>query len=176
MATTTSTTSLASPGVGSGLDVTGIVGKLMEVEKRPLTLMDKQISTSQSKISAYGTLKSALSTLQSSLASLRTAAGFRTLAATVSDSALLTTSVGSTAVAGNYSVEVSALAQAHKIASAGFANTSDTVGTGSLTFDFGAFDGVAFASSGTGAKTVTIGAGQSSLAGIRDAVNAASIG
>src|SRR6266545_4110819 len=98
MATTTSTTSLASPGVGSGLDVTGIVGKLMEVEKRPLTLMDKQISTSQSKI-----------------------------------------------------------------ASAGFANTSDTVGTGSLTFDFGTFDGVAFASSGTGAKTVTIGAGQSSL-------------
>ncbi len=178
MATTTSTTStsLASPGVGSGLDVNGIVSKLMEVEKRPLTLMDAQISASQAKISAYGTLKSALSTLQSSLASLRSAAGFRTLAASVSDSALLTTSVASNAVAGNYSVEVTALAQAHKLASAGFANTSDTVGTGSLTFDFGTFDGASFTSGGTGAKSVTIGDGQSSLAGIRDAVNAAGIG
>ncbi len=172
----TSSSTLASPGVGSGLDVAGIVAKLMAVEKRPLTLMDAQISTDQSKISAYGALKNALAALQGTLTSLASASGFRTLAASVSDSALLTTSVGSTAVAGAYSVEVTALAQAHKLASSGFANATDAVGSGTLTFDFGTFDGVAFTSSGTGAKTVTIAPGQNSLAGIRDAVNAAQIG
>jgi len=178
MASTTPTvsSSLASPGVGSGLDVSSIVSKLMSVERRPLALMDAQITDSQSKISAYGTLKGALSGVQSSLAGLRSAAGFRTLSASVSDAALLTTSVGSNAVAGNYSVEVTKLAQAHKLASSGFATASDAVGTGLLTFDFGTFDGASFTSSGSGAKTVTIAAGQSSLAGIRDAINAASIG
>jgi len=178
MATTIPSTSasLSSPGVGSGLDVAGIVSKLMTVEKRPLTLMDAQISADQAKISAYGTLKSALATLQSAVGGLGTAASFKTLTASVSDSTLLTTSAGSGAVAGTYSVEVTKLAQAQKLVSAGFAGTGDTLGTGTLTFDFGTFDGVGFTSNGNGTKTVTIAAGQNSLAGIRDAVNAANIG
>ena len=177
MATTPSTTpALSSPGIGSGLDVAGIVAKLMEVEKRPLTLMDAEISADQAKISAYGTLKSALASLQTTLASLASATGFKTLAANVSDAALLSANVGSTAVAGSYSVEVTNLAHAQKLASSGFANTTDAVGSGTLTFDFGTFDGVAFASSGSGAKTVTIAPGQNSLSGIRDAINAANVG
>ena len=34
----TTTPSLSSPGIGSGLDVSGIVAKLMAVEQRPLDL------------------------------------------------------------------------------------------------------------------------------------------
>ena len=178
MAITTPPTSgsLASPGVGSGLDVNAIVSKLMAVEQHPLALMDAQISASQARISAYGTLRSALASLQSSLAELRSATSFRSLAATLSDPALMSATVGTGAVAGRYSMEVTALAQAQKVVSDGFAATSDAVGSGTLTFDFGTFDGLAFASSGSGAKTVTIAPGQNSLAGIRDAVNAANIG
>jgi len=178
MATTTSSTSptLSSPGVGSGLDVAGIVSKLMTVEKRPLTLMDAQISASQAKVSAYGTLKSALATLQGSLAGLGKATSFRALAATVSDPAMMTATVGDNAVAGSYAVEVTGLAQAQKLATAGFASLTDVVGTGTLTFDLGTFDGVGFTANGKGARTVTIAAGQNSLAGIRDAVNAANLG
>jgi flagellar hook-associated protein 2 len=176
MATTSSTGSLASPGVGSGLDVVGIVNKLMSVEKRPLVLLDAQIKTDQAEISAYGTLRSALAALQSSLAGLRDVSAFKTLAATISDTSLLTATAGSGAVAGSYNVQVTALAKAQKLASTGFASANDTVGSGSLTFDFGTVVGAVFTSNGNGAKTVTIGAGQGTLAGIRDAVNAANIG
>ena len=68
------------------------------------------------------------------------------------------------------------LAQAQKLVSAGFAGTTAAVGTGSLTFDFGTVDAGNFTSNGNGAKTVTITAGNNTLAGVRDAVNAAKIG
>ena len=33
---------LSSPGLGSGLDINGIVQKLMTVEQRPLVLLDRK--------------------------------------------------------------------------------------------------------------------------------------
>ena len=72
---------------------------------------------------------------------------------------------------------VNSLAQAHKIASTGFASTNDAVGSGTLTFSFGSFDGATFtANADAPAKSVTILPGQNTLSGIRDAVNAAGIG
>jgi flagellar hook-associated protein 2 len=172
----TTTPALTSPGIGSGLDVNAIVDKLMTVESQPMTLLDTQVTTDQSKISAFGSLKSALAALQTSVAALNDPSDFASLAATPGDSSVLTASVSGNAVAGTYAINVTKLAQAQKIASNGFANTTDVVGTGTLTFDFGTFDGVNFTSNGSGAKSVTIGAGQNTLAGIRDAVNAANIG
>ena len=67
---------ITSAGVGSGLDVEGIVSGLMELERRPLTRLDTKESTYQSKLSAYGTVKSYLSTLQTAATSLATASTF----------------------------------------------------------------------------------------------------
>ena len=51
------------------------------------------------------------------------------------------------------------------------------MGSGTLTFSFGSFDGAIFtANADAPAKSVTILPGQNTLAGIRDAVNAAGIG
>jgi flagellar hook-associated protein 2 len=33
---------ISAPGVGSGLDVTSIISQLMTLERRPLTLLDRQ--------------------------------------------------------------------------------------------------------------------------------------
>jgi flagellar hook-associated protein 2 len=175
MATTTPT--LSSPGIGSGLDVQGIVDKLMQVESQPLNDLDTKETKIQSQISAYGTLKSALASLQTAVHALGSPAPFRSTKATVASASVASATGSSGAVAGNYSLEVSALAQNQKLVSNGFAAVSSTVGSGSLTFTFGTFASGAFTpNASAGSRTVTIAAGQSSLAGIRDAVNAANIG
>ncbi|HZQ60955.1 MAG TPA: flagellar filament capping protein FliD, partial [Casimicrobiaceae bacterium] len=142
------------------------------------TQLDTQQAVDQAKITAYGTLKSALSALQSAVQSLASPATFQTITATSSNPSALTVSVSGKPVAGTYSIAVDHLAQTQKLSSGGFAATSTVIGTGALTFDFGTYDGTAntFTSSGKGLKTVAIGAGQNTLSGIRDAVNAAGIG
>ncbi|HSV20207.1 MAG TPA: flagellar filament capping protein FliD [Casimicrobiaceae bacterium] len=173
----TTTPALSSPGIGSGLDVNGIVAKLMAVEQRPLDLLNTQEQTVQSRISAYGTLKSALAALQGAVHALATPAPFRAMTAVLGDTTLGTTSVGTGAVPGAYSLEVTQLAQAHKLVSNGFATVADTVGNGTLTFTFGTYAGGTFTpNANAGAKTVTIAPGQDSLAAIRDAVNGANVG
>jgi flagellar hook-associated protein 2 len=168
--------SISSTGIGSGLNVSDIVSKLMAVESQPLTAFDTKEASYQAKISAYGSIKSALASFQSSLSGLLDPNAYGAFAASVGDSGVLAATAGSGASAGNYSVEVTQLAQAQKLASSGFANTTDPVGTGTLTFSFGTFGGSTFTPNGNGTKTVNIGAGQNTLAGVRDAVNAAGVG
>jgi flagellar hook-associated protein 2 len=171
------TSPLASAGIGSGLDVNAIIEKLMSVERRPLDALEKQQATFQSKISAYGVLKGTLSALQTAINGLTGTSAFRTMAATLSDTALASVATGTGATAGSHSVEVTALAQAHRVESSGFVSTADTVGSGTLTFTFGTWSAGTFTANGSAPTgTVTIGTNQSSLAGIRDAVNAAKIG
>jgi flagellar hook-associated protein 2 len=175
MATTTPT--LSSPGIGSGLDVQGIVDKLMTVERAPLDQLTTKETTVQSQVSAYGSLKSSLATLQTAVQALATPTPFRSMNATAGDMSVVSVATADGAKPGRYSLEVSQLAQNQKLVSAGYAATSDTVGSGSLTFTFGTFASGTFTPNATaGARTVTIASGQSSLAGIRDAVNAANIG
>ena len=168
---------LASTGIGSGLDVNAIVDKLMAIERRPLEVLAQQQAAFKSKISAYGIVKSALAALQTAVKGLTATGAFRGMSATISDSALATLAAGSGATAGSHSIEVTALAQAHKVASAGFTSATDTVGSGTLTFTFGTFAAGTFTANPSAATgIVTIPTGQSSLAGIRDAVNAAKVG
>ena len=56
-----STGSLSSPGLGSGLDVNAIVSKLMAAESQPLTALSEKEASYQAKITAFGTLKGGLS-------------------------------------------------------------------------------------------------------------------
>jgi len=51
---------LSSPGIGSNLDVNGIVSQLMAIERRPLSLLDRKEASFQAQISAFGSLKGAL--------------------------------------------------------------------------------------------------------------------
>lgn len=172
-----STGALASPGLGSGLDINAIVSKLMAVESQPLTALAAKEASYQARITAFGTLKAGLSALQTALSGLLDAKSMKTTTAGVADSSLASATAGSAAVPGTYSLKVSLLAQAHKIASAGFASVNDVVGSGTLTFSFGSLDGSAFTvNADAPARSVTIPVGQNTLAGIRDAVNAAGIG
>lgn len=180
---------ISSPGIGSNLDVNGIVSQLMNIEKQPLaSLATKEVSI-QSKISAYGTIQGALASLQSAVQGLADASKFQTSkSASSSASDVLSATASSGASNGSYSIEVSKLAQAQKLATAGQASKTDVIGVGTLTFDFGSitggtlnsttgqYTGASFSSNGNGSKTVTIDASNNTLEGIRDAINKAGIG
>ena len=169
---------LSSPGIGSSLDVNSIVTQLMSTERRPLTLLQQKEAKLQSTLSAFGQVKSALATFQSSVSSLSDVKQFQVVKATPSDATVMTASATSSAAPGNYAIEVSKLAQAQKLATAGQASTSAAIGIGTLTFEFGT-SGTAppsFATNGNGAKTITIDSTNNSLAGIRDAINKADMG
>jgi flagellar hook-associated protein 2 len=183
---------ITASGIGSNLDVNGIVSQLMAIEQQPVKKLDTKEASYQAKLSAYGTVKSGLATLQDSTTSLNNTASFRSIKATPADINILTASANSTAVAGKYSVEISQLAQAQNLAAAGQTDTTTGIGSGTLSFEFGTIDkgalgtfdsatgkytGATFTpASGSSIRTVTIDSNSTTLGDIRDAINAANIG
>ncbi len=167
-------------GIGSGLDITSLVDQLVTAERAPVeNRLNNKEATVQAKLSAYGLLKSALSSFQTTVSGLADASAFQGFKATSSDSNVVSVSTSSSAITGNYSIDVTTLAAAQSIASKAFTETSSTVGTGSLTFQFGTYDsgGNTFTANGDKAiQVVDIASGDNSLVGIRDAVNNADIG
>ncbi|MFA7240747.1 MAG: flagellar filament capping protein FliD [Sulfuricellaceae bacterium] len=180
---------ISSPGIGSNLDVNGIVSKLMSVEQQPVTLLNKKEASYQAKLSAYGSLQGAVSSFQSALQGLGDVTKFQSTKATPTDSTVLSASASSIATAGSYSIDVTTLAQSQKLVAAGQTSITAAIGSGAattLSFDFGtvsggafaagAYTGAGFTSNGAGIKTVTIDGSNNSLAGIKDAINNAKIG
>src|SRR3990170_4015557 len=131
----------------------------------------------QAQLTAYGSLKGALSSFQSAVAALASPARFSAVTASFADTTVATATASSAAAAGSYSVEVQTLAQSHKLKSATFAATSTTVGTGTLTIRFGTYSGGTFTlNPDQAAQTISVDASESSLAGVRDAINTANAG
>jgi flagellar hook-associated protein 2 len=179
MATTSSIGTLSSPGISSGLDVNTIVTQLMAVERQPITDLQNKQTTFQSQLSAYGQVKSALATLQTAVQSLSNPTKFNVFTGTVSDGNVLSVTAGSSAAPASYQVETTQLAQQHKISSGNYAATTDVIGTGSLTIEFGTYDGTAGTFTSNADKTpvsITIDSTNNTLSGIRNAINSANAG
>ncbi len=178
---------LSASGIGSNLDINGIVSQLMSIERQPLQALAKKEVSYQAKLTGFGTLKGALSSFQTSVKGLADVSKFQAVKVTPADTTIATATASAGATPGTYSLEVTDLAQAQKLASAGQASASTAVGSGTLTFDFGTitgavvdadgkYTGATFTSNGSGVKTVTIDATNNTLSGIRDAINSAAIG
>ncbi|MGE4244072.1 flagellar filament capping protein FliD [Ramlibacter sp.] len=169
--------SISSTGVGSGLDVNTIVSSLMAVEQRPLTQLQTQAGTLQTRISAYGTLKSQIAALGDVATRLATPANWSTYRVDSGDASALSAVASTSAAAGTHSLEVTQLAQPQVLASGPRPNSAAVLGTGTLTIELGTTAlGVFTPRAGSSPVSIPIGAGSSSLAGIRDAINAAAAG
>ena len=154
---------MAITGIGSGMDVNGMVKALLNAEAAPKTAqLDRLEKSTTSKVSALGQFRSALSTFQDALGKLNDASLFEKRSATSSAADIVSITADSKAVAGNYNVQVFNLAQTSKVALAGFDNASDALGTGTLTINVG-----------DESLDIEVGEGNNSLTGIRDAINAA---
>lgn len=168
---------LSAPGLGANLDVNGLVRQLMTAESAPLAKLAAKEASYQSRLSAYGSMKGALASLQSAMTGLASIERFRALHAVIGDTATATVSTTSDAQAANYSVEVQTLAQAQKLKSTAFPSTADSVGSGSLTIQFGTYVSGSFTlNSDKAARTITIPPDGASLAAVRDAINSANAG
>jgi flagellar hook-associated protein 2 len=115
---------ITAQGVGSGIDIAGLVSRLVEAEAAPVTArLNRQEQETSAELSALGFLKSGLSSLQQSLKGLTGNSAFQAMSAVSSDESLLAASAGETAVPGRYQVEVLRLAQTHKLGSQTFDST-----------------------------------------------------
>ena len=153
-------------GLMSGLDTQSIITKLMELERRPLDLLEKREEAFQLKISAYGEIKSVLSEFQSSVKALSDPSTFGVTAPTSSNEEILTVSSSSNASPGSHTILVKSLAKAHAVRSAAFSSADEPVGTGTLTIRIGDGDPVG----------IDIDAEHATLSGIAQAIENADVG
>lgn len=144
---------LASPGIGSGLNVNEIVAKLMAAEAAPLQAYERKAASYQAKVSALGQLSGAIGVFQSALGGLLKPEAFRGLSTVPGDAAVLSATAGAKASPGNYNINVTQLAQAQTLTSSGLASKSSAIGVGGKTtlyFHFGSTTGATFGLNGSG--------------------------
>ncbi|WP_409266039.1 flagellar filament capping protein FliD [Massilia sp. BHUDP2] len=159
---------ISSSGIGSGLDVDGLISKLMQAEAAPLANFDKKASALQARMAALGKVSAAVGAFQGALTTLNSPATFSALSASSGNKDILSGSAASNAVAGKYKINVSQLASAQSLSTAGRASMSATIGVAAktvLTFQFGSISGGNFgvAGSALGASVTTSGISNGSL-------------
>ena len=161
--------SISSLGIGSGLKLGDILDSLSAAEKATLTPITKQQSSYTSKLSAYGTMKSALEAFQTANTALGKADLFTATTTTSSSTAFSATTTGN-AITGKYTIKITQLAQAQTLTSTSTQKDSKAA--------IATSDSVLTIQQGGGKKPVTIdiSAANSSLTGVRDAINNAKAG
>jgi flagellar hook-associated protein 2 len=153
---------ITSTGLGSGLDINGMVTKLVAAEgQAPTARMTATGTKLQTDLSSLGLLKSALANFQTSVQALKNVPTFQGHTATSSNTASFTATADNTAVPVNYPVVVEALAQSDIKRSAAFASDSTPVGADTLTINLGSKNFQVTTSEAT------------TLAGLRDLINQA---
>ena len=173
---------LSSAGIGSNLDVASIVSQLMTAERQPVVQLDAKAASYQAKLSGYGTIKSMLAQFQTALGGLTDVAKFQPAKASIGDATIATATASAGAVPGSYSLEVTSLAQAQKLITAGQASSTAPIGStgATLSLNFGTIDRSGatptFTGNGAAVKSVTLNPADTSLTGIRNAINTAAIG
>ncbi|MFZ6862179.1 flagellar filament capping protein FliD [Undibacterium sp. Ji67W] len=180
---------LSLTGIGTNIDANAIISKLMLVNSKPLEVLKKHHTSTQTQLSAVGKFAEALSTLQQSLTTLSKPSTFNAVSATSSNATIVGANAKNTAVAGNYLINVTQLAQAQTISSVGVISPTGIIGNGektSITFQFGSIHGSAVDGKFTNATftpdaeqatgSITIDSSNNSLKGIANAINSADIG
>lgn len=148
-------------GVGSGLDLNGLLDQLQQSENQKLTPITDRKQSYQTKISAFGSLTSVLDAFQAAAKALDDPKAFQAVTGSVTGSALTATTSADTPP-GFYQIHVDQRAQASSVATTGVADQTANLGAGSVSVTF--VDGTSM--------SVSMAAGSSSLAAIRDAINA----
>jgi len=151
----------SSLGIGSGMDINGIVTQLVAAEGRPaIGAITRKEDEANDRLSALGRLKSSLSDFRTATGKLNELGTFSTHKSTSQNEDILAVTSEFGAAAGSYSLEVQQLAEAHKLTSNGYSGYSDVVGSGTLTLSVAGND-----------FSVTLDDTNNTLQGVRDAIN-----
>jgi len=154
---------MAITGIGSGLDISSIVTALVNAEAAPKTAqLNRLEKASTTKFTGLASFGSALSTFQAVLDKLSSPDVYEKRTATSGNALKFSVTADSKSSSGSYDVQVFNLAQTSKVALRGQDNASDPVGTGAMTI-----------TAGDTTLNIDVTDANSSLSGIRDAINAA---
>ncbi|MYL22833.1 flagellar filament capping protein FliD [Halomonas alkaliantarctica] len=154
---------ITSLGIGSGLDLNGLLDQLKDAERGKLAPITRQQEQQEAKISAYGKIQSSLEGLKEAVDGLKDPKLFQSLSASVRGDEI-TATTDAEALPGSYRVEVSQLATSGTLASSQIGNSSEPLTLGGATQLELTFNDK---------ESVTIEiAEDSSLEDIRDAINA----
>lgn len=127
-------TGISSLGVGTGMDLSSILSKLMAAERQPLNTLESKIISTNSKLSTYGLLNSALEKFKNAANKFSSAFNLNTTTASTGDKTIATAEAAFNASIGSYSLNVTQLAASQK----SFTNAitaGTTFGQGTLEFD-----------------------------------------
>lgn len=152
--------SISSLGVGSGLDLSGLLDQLDSAERLKLQPLTTQKKAQQTKLSAYGRLESALGKLQTAAQKLNDSKTFQAVTSSITGSGV-SVAAKSDAVVGRYEVKVNDLARAQSLATDGVVDRTADLGEGTLTIAVGSGDPL----------VIELAADASSLEDVRDAIN-----
>lgn len=171
---------ISSAGVGSGLDVNGIVTQLVALERRPIDQLQAVASKLQTQLSSFGKLQAALAKVRDAASALTRSSAWSPTKGSSSNSSAVAVTTGISSPPGNYTVSVSQLAAAQAVVAATKLSSAEIVGQGTLHIELGSWSGGGAPTftpkNGATVVDIAIDPGGDSLASIRDSINAANAG
>lgn len=150
-------------GLISGIDSQALVESIIEVERRPVYLLEARKAQEQLRLASYEALQGAFEGLKNALDGLRRPQDYRTTVAMVSNAQILSVIADQDAPAGTYTLTVNQLAQSHQAVSQGYADPETELGTGTVSISLG----------GSEVLSVELTEGDNTLQALADAINEA---
>ncbi|ESS59306.1 flagellar hook-associated protein 2 [Enterobacter cloacae S611] len=158
---------ISSLGAGTSLDLNTLYDNLQTAEQTKLTPITAQQSSYKAKLTAWGVVQTSLNKLQTAADALKNTSAIAGTKVSSTNTAF-TATLSNSASAGTYSIEVSALAASQSLLSPKVASKDTDLGDQSL-------DSRTITITQPGQKTpmtVTLDKDKTSLADMRDAINA----
>ncbi|MBN2169880.1 MAG: flagellar filament capping protein FliD [Candidatus Krumholzibacteriota bacterium] len=150
-------------GLISGIDSQSLVDQIIQVERRPVYLLEARKAQEQLRLASYEALQGAFEGLKNALDVLRRPQDYRTTVAMVSNAQILSVTADRDAPAGTYTLTVNQLAQSHQAVSQGYADPETELGTGTVKISLG----------GSEVLSVELTEGDNTLQALADAINEA---
>jgi flagellar hook-associated protein 2 len=163
MSSSVSLSSLGLTGLASGFDTESMIETITKAYQAPIDSLAIQKQTLQTKKDAWGDVNTRLANLLTALSNLKLSATYKAHTVTSSDDTKVIGTATTAAATGTYTIEVSQIAKAHKIAS----DRLDVEGSGTALNLSGTFQ--------IGGKAVTVAASDS-LNSIAEKINDAGAG
>jgi flagellar hook-associated protein 2 len=147
-------------GLASGLDTSAIISALLQLEERPIRLLEGRKAEEEGKLDLVGTFEGLVEDLQEKAQGLTQLNGFYAHTLSVGTEGIADITLGDGAQSGSHVLKVFSLAAADRHTFDGVADPTAGLGTGTIDFDY---DGTSY--------SVSIAAGLDSLNDIAGSIN-----
>ncbi len=155
-------------GLVTGLDTEKIISGLLEIQQQQIDRLDVRKSGIQLKQTAFRSVEAKMLSLRADTAVLarNTSNPLTRLSVTASDPQAVIATANSSAIPGAYHLTVNTTAQAHQVASQGFADLESEITQGTFGIRLGSGD----------QKSITVDGNNNTLNGLAAAINSSGAG